>query len=217
MSPHLDDAVLSCGGLIAAKPGTHIVTVFAGRPTAARSDEVTDWDRECGFSPGDDVVGARRTEDERACAALDTVAVWLDFVDGQYHEPAPLDAVTAALRDVVTDLAPSELFIPLGLLHRDHDRTHRACRPLIGARSECAYFAYEDSPYRAARDAVDARIVELAEAGLSPRPVELDADGRSPAKRDALACYRSQVGALERMWPGYGEIVAEERYWRIGP
>ena len=124
VSPHLDDAVLSCGGLIARRPGAHVVTVFAGRPASVDTDVLTEWDRECGFAPGDDVVGLRRIEDEHTCAALGAVAVWLDFVDGQYHEPAPLDRVTAALEATVAELAPDEVFVPLGLLHRDHDRAH---------------------------------------------------------------------------------------------
>jgi LmbE family N-acetylglucosaminyl deacetylase len=33
LSPHLDDAVLSCGVLLAANGGARVVTVFAGMPT----------------------------------------------------------------------------------------------------------------------------------------------------------------------------------------
>lgn len=32
VSPHLDDAVLSCGCWLASRPGAAVVTVFAGRP-----------------------------------------------------------------------------------------------------------------------------------------------------------------------------------------
>ncbi len=215
VSPHLDDAVLSCGGLLARSVGAHIITVFAGRPRAGLPAVPTDWDRECGFNAGDDVVGMRREEDAAACAVLGAVPVWLDFVDGQYGEHAPLDAITAALDDVLTRLAPDDVFVPLGLLHRDHERAHRACVPIIGQAGR-SFFAYEDIPYRAARDRVEARVAELDVAGLRPRPVDFGVDGRDPVKARALACYRSQVGPLERSWPGYDDVVSEERYWSLG-
>jgi hypothetical protein len=48
VSPHLDDAVLSCGRWLAAHPGTLVVTVFAGVPS--NGNRLTDWDARCGFS-----------------------------------------------------------------------------------------------------------------------------------------------------------------------
>src|SRR5947209_1461232 len=101
VSPHLDDAVLSCGALIARCAAARIVTVFAGRPHHWDAAAVTEWDAACGFGPGDDVVGARREEDEQACAVLGATAVWLGFVDGQYQQPAAVDDIAAALRDLV--------------------------------------------------------------------------------------------------------------------
>jgi len=41
VSPHLDDAVLSCGRLLAGRPGSVVATVFAGVPS--RPDQCTDW------------------------------------------------------------------------------------------------------------------------------------------------------------------------------
>src|SRR4051794_24119032 len=63
VSPHLDDGVFSCGEMMADHPTAHLVTVFAGRPATA---QLTEWDRDCGFAAGDDVVGARRDEDARS-------------------------------------------------------------------------------------------------------------------------------------------------------
>src|SRR5436853_287558 len=48
ISPHLDDAVLSCGQLLAARPGSVVITVFAGMPRDG--SQQTDWDRRCGFA-----------------------------------------------------------------------------------------------------------------------------------------------------------------------
>src|SRR4051812_28581985 len=82
VSPHLDDGVLSCGGLLAGRPRSTVVTVFAGRPETPRP--LTPWDAAGGFSPDDDVMAARRQEDTSACAAVGATPVWLPFLDAQY-------------------------------------------------------------------------------------------------------------------------------------
>src|SRR5262247_2386488 len=79
VSPHLDDAVLGCGRLMARHPGATVVTVYTGKP-AAYPDPVTRWDGLAGFAPGEDVLGARKREDEKALAQLGARPVWLDFV-----------------------------------------------------------------------------------------------------------------------------------------
>ncbi|HEY1740624.1 MAG TPA: PIG-L family deacetylase, partial [Acidimicrobiia bacterium] len=205
---------LSCGALIATKPATLVLTVFAGRPQHV-FDTPTEWDQSCGFDAGDDVVGARRAEDECACAALGAQCVWLDFVDDQYGEPVAIEEIAETLAAAVDDAKPAEFFVPLGLVHPDHDRTHRACRPLLG-RTEWKVFAYEDLPYRALPGVVDTRIAELDAAGLHPRPVDLEVDGRDPRKYEAIACYPSQARGLAAAWPGYERVLTREHYWRLG-
>src|SRR5262249_20683360 len=65
ISPHPDDAVLSCGRFLAAHPGVQVVTVFAGVP-ARYPDPPGRWTVLSGFGAGDDVVRARRAEDDDA-------------------------------------------------------------------------------------------------------------------------------------------------------
>jgi LmbE family N-acetylglucosaminyl deacetylase len=96
VSPHLDDAVLGCGHLLAQRPGAVVITVFAGRPP--RRERVTPWDAAAGFGPGDDVVGARRMEDRRALGALGARPLWLPFLDAQYG-PSFLSACSTATTD----------------------------------------------------------------------------------------------------------------------
>ena len=59
------------------------MTAFAGRP-ARYPDDATSWDARADFEAGDDVVAARRREDEAALAALAARPTWLDFPDPQY-------------------------------------------------------------------------------------------------------------------------------------
>ena len=77
LSPHPDDAVLSCGQFLARHPGTTVVTVFCGIP-ATYPDPPRRWEQLAGFAPGDDVAALRREEDRRALAVLDAYAVHLD-------------------------------------------------------------------------------------------------------------------------------------------
>ncbi len=104
VSPHLDDAVLGCGRLLARHPGATVVTLFAGGP-AEYSQAPTRWDELAGFKAGDDVLEMRREEDQRALGELGAAPVWLDFVEHQYLErpdwvtaPATVDVLEAAIR-----------------------------------------------------------------------------------------------------------------------
>src|SRR3954468_24729127 len=95
VSPHLDDAVFGCGELLAARPGSVVVTVFAGAPPTYET--VTEWDALAGIHPGEDVLAARRAEDRAALGALGARPVWLDFRDSQYHDSPTVPEIAAAL------------------------------------------------------------------------------------------------------------------------
>src|SRR5207248_116116 len=84
VSPHLDDAVLSCGHVLAAATESLVVTVFDGVPRAY-PDPPTPWDRQCGFQVGDDVVARRRDENELALAEYGSTTRSLDLLDQQYR------------------------------------------------------------------------------------------------------------------------------------
>jgi LmbE family N-acetylglucosaminyl deacetylase len=207
VSPHLDDAVLSCAGFIAGAPATTVLTVFAGFPPtrdAATPAEflpgTTFWDQASGFAPGDDVVGLRRAEDRAALAHLGAVPRWLDFLDSQYVvEPAesadPAD-IAADIRVAVGELRPATIAFPLGLSHTDHERTHEACFLLLKESPELAqnWVAFVDVPYRALHRAqADLRLVRLREMGYDLEPLSFDLGERKIA---ALDEYPSQLMAL---------------------
>ena len=102
ISPHLDDAVFGCGRLIAAHPGSVVVTVFAGVPRDP--ERLTEWDAACGFRSAAEAVATRRREDQAALALLDATPRWLDFCDSQYDETPALSELAAALGQVDTQL-----------------------------------------------------------------------------------------------------------------
>jgi LmbE family N-acetylglucosaminyl deacetylase len=66
ISPHLDDAVISCGSLLLAHPGATVVTLFAAS-LAAYTNPLNEHDTQCGFQPGDDTMAIRRADADPAC------------------------------------------------------------------------------------------------------------------------------------------------------
>lgn len=196
VSPHLDDAVLSAGAWLAARPGSIVVTVFAGLPPNA--ERLTEWDAACGLRTGDDVVSLRRAEDLRALEYLDATPRWLDFVDHQYtSERPPIDDIADAIRAIADNADVDTLAMPLGFMHADHQRTYDACLRLLEKEPNLAehWVAWADVPYRARRpDLLDDRLDSLRVRGiLADQDTLIES---CDVKRAAVAEYRSQLRAL---------------------
>lgn len=215
VSPHLDDAVLSCGALLAAHPGSLVITVLAGGK--ASWDTVTPWDASCGFSPGEDVIAARRAEDAEALQRLRARPLWLDFLDAQYGGPPPVDEMTAALEQAISLQRPDMLVVPLGLFHSDHLAVAEASIPLVHAGLARASYAYEDVPYRRTPGLVAAAVGRLAKRGITADPAPFHAPARAhDQKRRAVRCYRSQLRGLSSEGrAGYDDAFRPEGRFRL--
>jgi LmbE family N-acetylglucosaminyl deacetylase len=212
VSPHLDDAVLGCGALLAHHPGAAVVTVFAGRPPAGAP--LRQWDQAAGFRPGDDVIGARRAEDLAALQKLAARPVWLDFLDAQYGDSPSVDSVAVALERTLCAAEPATVCIPLGLFHSDHALVHAAAITLLPRHRDWRWVAYEEPMYRLVPDVLANRLASLRTAGVAA--VAMDDVPTSDSKRHAIACYVSQLRALETPGaPGHADALAPERYWAL--
>jgi LmbE family N-acetylglucosaminyl deacetylase len=210
LSPHLDDAVLSCGQLLAARPGSMVVTVFAGAPRQRRVR--TPYDVGCGFRCSVDAVRARRAEDATACAALHARFVHLDWLDGQYRaEPVGRDALAVSVREAVhRDDEDPAVFAPLGVGHADHDAVSDAAL----AADIRDLWLYEELPTRVLNpELAHARLKTLGERG-----VVLDFTAREvgpvEAKEGAMAAYVSQTHDKGSLGNRHAYLVPE-RYWRV--
>jgi LmbE family N-acetylglucosaminyl deacetylase len=205
ISPHLDDAALSCSLLLAANPGSSLITLLAGGPPSVRP--LTTWDRMARYFPeGADVTGVRRGEDISALAMLRAKAVHLTYWDRQYRndhygyqgpdEEALREAITAEL------LAgePADYWvIPLGLGHPDH-RLAAEVGLRLAERGTGEFYLYEELPYAAELSSeVVSRKRELAERGfaLKEDPTLDIADDRG-LKSAAIRCHVSQRRLLRR-------------------
>jgi LmbE family N-acetylglucosaminyl deacetylase len=154
LSPHLDDAVLSCGGLIAMQDGRDepisILTAFAGDPpdwriTPFAAELHARWGK-----PGPPIA-VRRAEDRLAAGRLGASVVHLDLLEAIYRRgdgERPLYPDRAAIfgsldvQDADTlnglieslgglDLEDARLYCPLGIGgHVDHRLVRLAAEAL---------------------------------------------------------------------------------------
>lgn len=220
LSPHLDDAVLGCGRFMAAHPGVTVVTVYAGAPETY-PEPMSRWDTLAGFTAGDDVLGARRSEDAAALRELGAAPRWLDFVEHQYLDRS--DWVGAAethetLEVELRGLTPTAILAPFGLANPDHGATHDAAMVVRSRYLGPAWFLYEDFGYLHIPGLLAWRVSQLFRAGVWPTPVAIGGDSgdeHDVRKRDALAHYESQCRALEAEWQLHEKLGAPEQLWRL--
>ena len=211
ISPHLDDAVFGAGELIAAHPGAVVITAFAGVPPG---DVLTGWDRDCGFGGSREAMFARRREDAEALALLRATPCWLDFCDAQYAASPGPEQVRAALARELEGHESDVVAFPLGLFHSDHKLVARAAVELIDAQR--IWLAYEDALYRRMPRAVDDRLIELTECGITIGKITALTPNSAALKTRAVLCYASQLRGLGTPGrPGQEDLAEPERYWRL--
>jgi LmbE family N-acetylglucosaminyl deacetylase len=226
LSPHPDDAVLSCGQLLSRHAGTTVVTVFCGFP-ATYPDPPNAWAVLSGFTAGDDIVALRRDEDRRALARLGAHALHLDGfaeADLQPDEPVATAAdVAEVLQRVLHELDPTMVVLPMGLANPEHVTVHDAALLVRDGWSADgagpSWIAYQDVAYHHIPGLLAWRVSTLFHAGLWPTPVAMPVDADHGAKRAALAEYTSQMRALEADWRLQRRLDAPtpEQFWRLAP
>src|SRR4029079_4464549 len=86
LSPHYDDAVLSCWHVLRAPETVVVVNVFAGAPP--EGSPLGWWDRRTGAHDSRDRVRARAREDRAALALAGRTAADLDLLEAQYRDTA---------------------------------------------------------------------------------------------------------------------------------
>ncbi|VCU69982.1 GlcNAc-PI de-N-acetylase [Pigmentiphaga humi] len=209
VSPHLDDAVFSCGDLLGLVPGSLVVTVFAGIPDEGPP---TEWDRRCGFGSGAEAMRARREEDARALDRLGARPVWLDLLDAQYGARCTPRDAAQSLAAALDRLDGRTVLAPLGLFHSDHVLAHDACMLLCRTEPARTWLLYEDALYRRHPGRVQRRLAALLSTGIVLTPAAGPPAG-SCAKRRAVQAYASQLRAFGEH--GYDDTRLPERYWTV--
>lgn len=212
LSPHLDDAVLSCGGAIAWHESSGarslVVTLCTVAPPADGpfSDLAHEFHAEWGLSPAE-VVTARLHEDDLAMEWLGVDYLHAGMLDALYRHPAAYNSRAAlfgtpaaddplgdALLSLITTLRQrmpdATFYAPLGVgMHVDHQLTYAAA--LATGGESVAW--YEDIPYALQPDVLQHRLDAL-HAPFVPSIINIDAT--LTRKIRAIAAYESQLVAL---------------------
>ena len=222
LSPHLDDAVLSCGGAIHRQTSSgefvQAITVFAGeaqdRPLSPFALEQHDY---WGNPP--QPMALRRAEDAAALALLGAEARHLAYLDAVYRstdggqplyadveallgsvDPADrlgqegTDALVDLMDDMISSAGQSAVYAPLGVgSHVDHQIVHCVGRRLLARGYRVAF--YEDYPYAERAQAVESALARAAGGGWQTETVPLGADDLV-AKVAALSYYHTQMTVL---------------------
>ena len=238
LSPHLDDAALSCGGQIAqaTRRGDRvlIVTVMAGDPPVdAANDYIASLHAR--WELGRDAAAQRRAEDLAACVLLGADALHLDAPDCIYRlDPATGAPLYVSDADIFGDIhhaemslvahiagllrglpAAAEAYAPLTVGHHvDHLLVRAAAEQVWGG----ALRYYEDYPYAQQPGKLDAVLGDAA--GWRSTIIPLDAADLE-AKCAAINAFRSQLSTffagradLDAQVKGYAASVGGERVWR---
>jgi LmbE family N-acetylglucosaminyl deacetylase len=227
LSPHLDDAVLSCFAVLSRQSTTRtVVTVFAGVPAPGTAGT---WDAAQGVARSDEYMTERVADDLEVMAGLGVRAVHLPLLDQQYRTGRLTSRSVA--RHLQRYAEGADVYAPAGFgQHPDHVLVRDAA--LRAFASMASLHLYADLPYAAERGwplacadgscGRDLRGV-LPTAASRPRVVgceheTLTADTAS-AKMRYLAKYRSQFQLLDAP-PGGLRHRAVDRFearWAVGP
>ncbi|KRC79222.1 GlcNAc-PI de-N-acetylase [compost metagenome] len=213
ISPYFNDAVVSCGSLLAGRPDSTVLTVFSGMPLGA--GQLSDRDRRSGFKDGRQAVLVRHAQSDRALALLGVQGVQMDLLDEQYLDVGEEGRLTGALAAALSTLRPRIILMPLGLFHSAHVRVCDAALTIRGLFRRVSWVAYEEASDRGRPGAVQERLAFLLHQHIVATPIRLaegDADG---ARQRAAAAHASLAGAEGS---GYGSPFEDEqmeRYWRL--
>jgi LmbE family N-acetylglucosaminyl deacetylase len=225
ISPHFDDAVLSCGGLIFEQNRqgvqTEIWTILAGDPPPGPLSEFAQENHVLwGLTSGEQVVAMRKEEDEAAASIVGAELVHFGFPDCIYRRSSKgewlyTDTVMTSPRPgdrylprriattLKSELREDDVLVcPLALGgHVDHRLVRRAAESL-----QWPLLYYADVPYILNDPQLLEPAVTTLESRLNPLPeTALD------AWLEGVAAYRSQVDSL---YKGTGTLYdAIRSFW----
>ncbi len=218
LSPHYDDVVLSCGGVVAAlvDAGCNplMVTIFGGETPEELVDDFARWKHQrWGYESADAVLEVRRTEDAAAAEILGCQTRWLGYFDAIYRgdrytkdgalysnlhtaEHGLISLVAHEILSLPEWQPETTIYVPLGIGdHVDHQITFNAGRQLA-AQGHTVY-AYEDCPYAIhSPERIPPRLAALA--GQIGDPIDQPIGPTLVRRIEAIAAYTTQVPVIFR-------------------
>jgi LmbE family N-acetylglucosaminyl deacetylase len=216
LSPHLDDAILSCGGLIHCQrmngESVTVVTLCAGSPNYK---ELSPFAQQYHTAMGDlpDLLASRREEDSAVLSKWGVTVCHIDTLDSIYRqidgkdaypdiealfaEPCPEDtAILPArwqqeLRHLLPTPSGSIVYAPLAAAnHVDHQLTRALALALLRDGSEVWF--YEDYPHAEKSESLAKARSWFGPVTWQSRTIPIEVD----PKIAAICEYRTQLPFL---------------------
>ena len=230
LSPHFDDAVLSCWHVLSAPGPVVVVNVFARVPPIG--GPLGWWDERTGATDSAARARERERENEAALAIAGRSAINLDLLEAQHRrKPAAVDVVAERIAREVDGCDVLSAPAVLGA-HDDHVLVRDAALRLGSEGVRVTLYA--DLPHglshgwptwvaadgHAEVDVAWARaLTETAPEGAALHPCvhELTA-GEQRRKLEAVRAYRTQLGGLDAM--AFAPLQRSLRYevvWELAP
>jgi LmbE family N-acetylglucosaminyl deacetylase len=243
LSPHYDDAALSCGGTIHRQiqegQRVQVITICAAPPPSPHFSTYAEKLHRDWGDPGD-AVATRRREDEAALAILGAAGHYLFLPDCIYRGASPAgpwyynsDAdifgqvhpadmalaaeITQAGVEQVPQRSETVIYAPLGVGHHvDHQLTHRAAWQLRAQGYHIIF--YEDYPYADPQYPFtrfgEGNQYDLAEALKEPRPARLSTHLYPLEEDDLQAKIRSVAAYASQLSSLFGSEAAMATHLR---
>jgi LmbE family N-acetylglucosaminyl deacetylase len=227
LSPHLDDAVLSAGGLIyeQTRTGTpvEIWTFMCGyAPEEAVSPFAEQLHQQWGFSSAEETTRSRREEDRNAAAVVGASVTHFDFLDCIYRRkpngewlysqiavpPFPEDAdIPGQIAQAVSArLQPDDVLVAQLSVgsHVDHVLVRQAAellgRPLL-YDIDIPYIFYKPEEFEPKSAGMDEKTHLITEAGLkSWQSAILEYKSQLPVLGEAMSTIEQAQESIHAYW-----------------
>ena len=224
LSPHLDDAVFSCGGLIWEQTSSgdqvEIWTICAGDPPdRVYSPFALQLHMDWGLT--ENMIKIRREEDQKACQILGVTPRYLTYLDcvyrkspqGEYYyqseedifgglNPQDMSLIDIILEDL-SDQLPSDarIIAPLGIgNHVDHDLIRK-----VASRLDVVMDYYTDYPY--VRESEGKEIITMLDGSSDwEKEAFVISDEARLKWISAAQAYKSQTPIF---WEDQGSLLRE--------
>lgn len=216
ISPHFDDAALSCGGTLAELARRHadlfLITVFTADLPPSKLPSALAKKLHDLWNLGAEPFKQRALEEKQVAEYLGASYLWLGFEDVIYRYPnlkpteesfeinikpqedVCFQTVHQALLQIIQQHPGAIIFAPLGIGHHpDHLLVHEAIETIRAMNSGAnSYYYYEDFPYATQGDLAK----RLAELNWRAGSLSVDIAATLEERVRMIQMYPSQLSSL---------------------
>ena len=228
ISPHFDDAVLSCGGLMSklSEKNTQLlsITVFTGEPSEKETLSTVAKSFHDAWDSGENPYTIRKKEEKKVLDKLNSSYKWLEKLDVIYRfadvkikdgilnpgvspeEDPVFSEIFAEILEIVKESPDCYIFAPLGIgNHPDHLVVNLAMRSIKNLYPELNLFFYEDFPYAITGDLKK----KLAEYEYKPKSKNIDIHDSLQNRVELIKIYESQLDNVFEGAKNIEEIIRD--------